>query len=175
MTIVEVYLQVMRCRHKGDCEQHKRCRCKEPSKCKCLDECGCREYTSPSLTWSKVGVVLHLQWREEDGNLFTIDCDLNCPTWPTHTHYDGDINHASNYLMRERPVGWLQEHSKLEMMTGASTSVHLVNAKSWPVKFRLINRDTVLPSQVTTLNLLTLTPRPFFPDSSFHGRANLGG
>ena len=38
------------------------------AKCKC----GCREYTSPSLTWSKVGVVLHLQWREEDGTLFTM-------------------------------------------------------------------------------------------------------
>ena len=65
-------LQVMRCWHKADCEQHKRCRCEEPSKCECLDECGCREYTSPSLTWSKVGVVLHLQWREEDGTLFTM-------------------------------------------------------------------------------------------------------
>ena len=61
MTAKHKGLQVMRCRHKADCEQHKRCRCEEPSKCKCLDECGCREYASPSLTWSKVGVVLHLQ------------------------------------------------------------------------------------------------------------------
>ena len=54
------------------------------AKCKCR----CREYTSPSLTWSKVGVVLHLQWWQEDGTLFTIDVDLNCPTWPTHTRFD---------------------------------------------------------------------------------------
>ena len=74
-------LQVMRCRHKADCEQHKKCRCTEPSECKCFDECRCREYASPSLTWSKVGVVLHLQWKEEDGGLVTIDVDLNCPTW----------------------------------------------------------------------------------------------
>ena len=73
-------LQVMRCRHKPDCEQHKRCKCKEPSKCECLDMCECREYASPSITWSKVGVVLHLQWREKDGTLCTIDCDMNCPT-----------------------------------------------------------------------------------------------
>ena len=105
---------------------------------------------SSSLTWSKVGVVLHLQWKEEDGTLFTIDCDLNCPTWPTHTRFDGNTNDAERYLMRERPVGWLEELSKLEGMTAAATSPHLLTSKTWPVKFRLINRDTVLPSQVTT-------------------------
>ena len=40
MTLGKSGLQVMRCRHKSDCEQHKRCRCEEPSKCECLDECG---------------------------------------------------------------------------------------------------------------------------------------
>ena len=112
-----------------------------------MDECGCREYASPSLTWSKVGVVLHLQWREEDGTLFTIDCDLNCPTWPTHTRFDGSTNDASSYLRTKQPVGWLEEFSKLEMMTAAASSPHLLTSKSWPVKFRLINRDTVLPGQ----------------------------
>merc|ERR1719234_879795 len=156
-------LQVMRCRHKSNCEQHKRCSCEESSKCECLDECGCREYASPSLTWSKVGVVLHLQWREEDGTLLTIDCDLNCPTWPTHTRFNGSTANASDYLIRELPVGWLDEFSKLESMTAAQATPHLLTSKSWPVKFRLINKHTVLPSQVTTL-----TPNPFFPDSSFH-------
>ena len=140
----------MRCQHKADCEQHKRCRCEELSKCECLYECGCREYASPSVTWSKVGVVLHLQWREEDGTLFTIDCDLNCPTWPTHTRYDGSIVHAKKYLTTERPVGWLEELSKLEDMFAAGAAHHLLALKVWPVKFRMINRDTILPSQVTT-------------------------
>ena len=116
-----------------------------------MDECGCREYASPSLTWSKVGVVLHLQWREEDGTLFTIDVDLNCPTWPTHTRFDGSINDAAGYLMRERPVGWLEELSKLEDMTGAASLPHLLLSKTWPVKFRLINRNTVQPGQVTLI------------------------
>merc|ERR1712016_327511 len=98
----------MRCRHKSDCEQHKN----EGEEY--LDECGCREYASPSLTRSKVGLVLHLQWREEDGTLSTIDVDLNCPTWPTHTRFDGDPHPAHRYLMREVPVGWLEEHSKVE-------------------------------------------------------------
>ena len=112
-----------------------------------MDECGCREYASPSLTWSKVGLVLHLQWREEDGTLSTIDVDLNCPTWPTFTHYDGNHNPAHQYLMREVPVGWLEEHSKMEDMRAAAGSPHLLDSKCWPVKFRLINRDTVLPGQ----------------------------
>ena len=114
-----------------------------------MDKCGCREYASLSLTWSKVGMVLHLQWRKKDGTLFTIDVDLNCPTWPTHTRFDGFINDAAQYLLKERPVGWLEELSKLEMMESAAGHYHLLTAKTWPVKFRLINRDTVLPSQVT--------------------------
>ena len=165
MTTKHKGLQVMRCRHKADCEQHKRCRCEEPSKCKCLDECGCREYASPSLTWSKVGLVLHLQWRGEDGTLSTMDIDLNCPTWPTHTRFSGSTTNAENYLMSKRPVGWLEEHSKLEDFEAAADSPHLLISKNWPVKFRLINRDTVLPSQVTTL-----TPPLSSPDSSFHER-----
>ena len=39
MTLGLMGLQVMRCRHKSDCKQHKRCRCKEPNKCECSDEC----------------------------------------------------------------------------------------------------------------------------------------
>ena len=147
MTTKHKGLQVMRCRHKADCEQHKRCRCEEPSKCKCLEECGCREYASPSLNWSKVGVVLHLQWREEDGTLSTIDVDLNCPTWPTNTRFDGSIQNASNNLELNKPVGWLEELHKLDNMFEASGSPHLLESKNWPVKFRLINRETVLPSQ----------------------------
>ena len=128
-------------------------------------DCDCKEYGSPSLTWSKVGVVLHLQWREEDGAIVTIDVDLNCPTWPTHTRYNGDTNDHENYLMRERFVGWLEEFYKLEDMTSAQFSPHLLTSNIiWPVKFRLINRDTVLPSQVTNLTqpMINFLPRHFF-------------
>ena len=44
-------------------------------------------------------------------------------------------------------MGWLEEHSKVESMSNAQFSPHLLDSKSWPVKFRLINRDTVLPGQ----------------------------
>ena len=45
------------------------------------------------------------------------------------------------------PVGWLEEQNKLEDMKEAGAFPHLLDSKSWPVKFRLINRDTVLPGQ----------------------------
>ena len=35
----------------------------------------------------------------------------------------------------------------MESMKGAANSPHLLVSKTWPVKFRLINRDLVLPSQ----------------------------
>merc|ERR1712130_1038144 len=57
-------------------------------------------------------------------------------------------------------------YSKLEDMHGAAASPHLLpSGLTWPVKFRLINRSTVLPSQVTTL-----TPPLSSPDSSFYER-----
>ena len=108
-------------------------------------------------------MVLHLQWMEEDSTLFTIDCDLNCPTWPTHTRYNGNTFNAELYLLQEQPVGWLEELSKLEDMAAAASSAHLLTSKSWPVKFRLINRNMVLPGQVTNPTL------PLYsPDSPVH-------
>ena len=57
----------------------------------------------------------------------------------------------------------MEEFSKLESMTSASASPHLLTSNIiWPVKFRLINRDTVLPSQVTNPNPTSLFPRLFF-------------
>ena len=44
-------------------------------------------------------------------------------------------------------MGWLEELSKLASMTTAAASPHLLVSKNWPVKFRLINRNTVLPGQ----------------------------
>ena len=44
-------------------------------------------------------------------------------------------------------MGWLEEISKMEDMEGAAASFHLLISKSRPMKFRLINRDTVLPGQ----------------------------
>ena len=70
------------------------------------------------------------------------------PTVPCGTRYDGGINDIAAYLIKERPVKWLEELSKLEGMDQAGHNYRNVAKKDWPVKFRMINRDTVLPRQV---------------------------
>lgn len=54
-------------------------RCCHEQNCKSHDTaytCGCRVFTRPSLTRSKIGAVLHLQWTEADGTKYNLDCDV---------------------------------------------------------------------------------------------------
>ena len=67
----------------------------------------------------------------------------------TVTRYDGSTNDVQNYLGIVQPVGWIEELSKLEDMSSARNVLHLIGADSWQVKMRMINRDTVLPRQVS--------------------------
>ena len=98
--------------------------------------------------------MLHLRWREDDASFFHLDCDLTVPTFPTQDRYDGGRNDARRYLTRERPVGWREECGKLLNLTAMDGSPHLIDPRSWQIKMRLINRTTVLPSQVgTTSNM----------------------
>jgi len=103
--------------------------------------CECQEYTTPSLTLTKIGVAIHVKFILEDGSFRHVDCDLNIPTIPVCTKYDGNIEEVGKYLLRKRPVGWLEEKSKLEDMEAAEES------KNWQVKMRMVNRDLVLPRQ----------------------------
>ena len=112
--------------------------------------CNCQEYTSPSLTITKIGVALHVKFALKDGSYTYIDCDINIPTIPTSTRYDGGINDVFQYLSKFQPVDWVEEVRKLEDMSGRVDYLHLIGAESWQVKMRMINRDTVLPRQVGT-------------------------
>ena len=58
MRMVQGKAQAYRCKHTMDCSVHQQCRCQDEEKCSCL--CACKQFTSPSLTRSKVGAVLHL-------------------------------------------------------------------------------------------------------------------
>ena len=147
--------QARRCRHRPDCEPHRdgMAECLNGCKDRCESfsherTCNCQEYTSPSLTITKIGVALHVKFALKDGSYSYVDCDINIPTIPTSTRYDGSIEDVRQYLMRVQPVGWLEESSKLEDMGSASNSFHLIGAESWQVKMRMINRDRVLPTQV---------------------------
>ena len=138
--------QAYRCRHVHDCQVHSRCHCEDREECSC--HCSCREFSSPSLTYSKIGAVLHLEWLETDGTTVNLDCDLNVPTVPCGTPHDGSIKEIKVYLCSERPWNWVEEDSKLEGMDEAKTNVNNLEQDDWPIRFRLINRDTVLPRQV---------------------------
>ena len=110
--------------------------------------CNCQEYTSPSLTITKIGVALHVKFVLKDGSYSFIDCDINIPTIPTSTRYDGGTLGVRRFLETVKPVGWVEELNKLESIAGAEYTPHLIGADSWQVKMRMINRDTVLPRQV---------------------------
>ena len=150
--------QARRCRHRPDCQPHHK-----EGKPECLDGCAdlchlfshertcdCGEYTTPSLTMTKIGVAIHVKFILADGTFRYVDCDLNIPTIPVCTKYDGNIEDIGKYLLRTRPVGWIAEKSKLEDMGAAGGSPHLFQSDNWQVKMRIVNRDIVLPRQVAS-------------------------
>ena len=59
--------QARRCRHVPGCQPH----------AKGEETCGCKEYTSPSFSRTKIGMAFHLCWRYPDGTVFHIDFDFN--------------------------------------------------------------------------------------------------
>ena len=101
-------------------------------------------YNSPSLTHTKIGTVLHLQWTEEDGSKFLLDVDVNCPNMKM-TGYDGGILGIQEYLRTNTPVGWVEEFSKLDDMHEIRNFFGVKPS----VRVRLISRETVLARQVS--------------------------
>ena len=123
-------------------------RCHHEPTCQAHDEsCGCAVYTSPNLTHSKIGIVLHLQWTMADGSKTNLDCDVNCPNLPINTPYDGGILEIQEFLRTEKPVAWLEEYKKLENMYAVSLLPHVTRS----VRLRLINRHTVMARQVRVI------------------------
>ena len=74
-----------------------------------------------------------------------MDCDLCVPTFPCTTKYSGAITSIIKYLESETPVGWMEEISKLQDLSGSYNKPGMTN---WPVKFSLISPGVVLPRQV---------------------------
>ena len=96
---------------------------------------------------------MHVKFVLKDGSFSFIDCDINIPTVPTCTNYDGDIYDIVYYLTRNKPVGWLEELRKLEDMCNGT--IHR-GVDSHQVKMRMIKRDLVLARQVYTIILKDL-------------------
>ena len=79
-----------------------------------------------------------------------IDVDINVPSFrcSNSQDYDGTVAAYKSFLTRTRPMGWRDEVAKLQDMIAASAS-GTDAIRSCRVK--LVNMDTVLPSQVTLL------------------------
>ena len=75
-----------------------------------------------------------------------MDCDLSVPTFPCKTKYGGGITLTITYLESETPVGWMDEISKLQDLSGSYAKLSRTNC---PVKLRLISPGVVLPRQVS--------------------------
>ena len=84
---------------------------------------------------TKIGMALHVKFLLKDGSFRYVDCDLNIPTIPICTEYDGNIEEIGGFLLKERPVGWLEEKGKLEDMGAAGGSPHLQVDENWQVEF----------------------------------------
>ena len=120
----EEYLrpQCKRCKHKRDCLHE--------------DNCDCREFTSPCMSWTKIGATFHIKFSKYYVNL---DVDLKPPNFRTSNidDYNGSNRKKRKYLEenRETLVGWLEEWRKSLNMRGANSFPESKRS----IRLRLIN------------------------------------
>ena len=110
--------QYLRCRHNMNCPEHM----KKKSSPKYVEQCDCKVFTAPSLTFSKIGVVLHLQFSEPDGSFLNFDVDVSppVPSLEDVWNYDGSNEKKKAWLLKHRPVNWLPEYRKSYDMSAAA-------------------------------------------------------
>ena len=79
--------------------------------------------------------------------------DLCIPTFKAANgaNFDGNSVEYDKYLTRERPVGWREEQKKLDY-TIQNTYLKDDKGLDTFIKIKMVNRDTMIPSQVTSLN-----------------------
>ena len=101
-----------RCHHRPDCQL--------TTDGKHQTDCDCKIFTSPSLTYSKIGAALHLRFGKFG---FNLDIDVTPPFIPTCNidQYDGHNWEKRQYLERTKPIGWLEEWIKSINMHAASS------------------------------------------------------
>ena len=120
-------------------------RCKHKPGCNHENNCGCTEFTSPCMTWTKIGAALHVKFSKFG---FHLDIDLNPPNIMARNveKYSGSNVKKRQYLEENSSMlrGWLDEWKKSVDMTAAQ---YLSGSKR-SIRLRLINRDTVLAEQV---------------------------
>ena len=102
----------VRCRHEHTCEDHL-IRLRNPHH---QETCDCRNFTSPCLTFSKIGLVLHLEFKQDDGTCLNLDVDVNPGAIPYKSSFDGSNKNKRKRLEKERYrlVDWKTEWDKTE-------------------------------------------------------------
>ena len=145
--------QNIRCRHKKDCEEH----LKRLSNPQYEENCNCKEFSSPCLTFSKIGVVLHLQFQEPDGSVFNLDADVNPPTIPVTNidKFNGSNEMKRKWILenRHKIVNWRSEYWKSYDMSAAvryNEDGEMIGGGTRSVRLRLVNRNMVIPEQVAS-------------------------
>ena len=142
----------VRCRHDPGCEEH----AKKKDDPGYTEMYTCKNYSSPCLTWSKIGVVLHLEFVNDDGSVLNLDVDVSPPSiplstgskknrWGDYEHepvFDGSNEDKRAWLEKMRMPGWLTEWIKTEDMSdGASED------SSRSIRLRFINPEEVIVEQ----------------------------
>ena len=155
--------QYIRCKHNPDCEEH----LKKVDNPDYEEKCECRNYTSPCMSYSKIGLVLHLQFAQEDGSILNLDVDVNPPSFSVskrryrvshkkltpieEPEYDGSNFDKRAWLENHRPVGWRTEWDKSVDMSDAVKEGREEGKKSGlrrAVRLRFYNNMDVLAEQV---------------------------
>ena len=158
--------QYIRCRHQPDCEEHQ----KKKDDPKYQEKCQCKIFNFPSISISKIGIVLHLLFQEKTGP-FVIDVDVNPPVLfvPNVKLFRGSNRMKRSWLRKNRHKirNWRPEYRKTQDMSEAG-NVEKKDARGNPeiayedgigyyytvlvgnrsVRLRLVNRNMVIPEQV---------------------------
>ena len=151
--------QYVRCKHEPGCQEHSK-RLQNPDY---KEECRCRNFTSPCLSYSKIGLVLHLEFVNSDGSLLNLDVDINPPSFPVSKggykrgktlvedpDYDGGNTDKRSWLEQHRPVGWRTEWDKSEDMSDAAGPGDGLRRA---VRLRFFNHQDVIAEQVEVTSL----------------------
>ena len=158
----EITPQYMRCRHQPNCEEHKKTKFDPHYK----EECECKVYNLPSLTFSKIGIVIHFLHTDKE-EPFILDVDVNPPTIPSIRNiqeFNGSSIMKRLWLKknRHRVRNWRAEWRKTHDMSAAGRVYQKerdedgqkILAGNRSVRFRFVNRNLVIPEQVRFLGEL---------------------
>ena len=147
-----VITRFVRCRHDQDCQEHKK-KFDDPDY---TEICDCNNFTSPCLSLSKIGLVLHLKFVDEEGSLL-LDVDVSPPSFAMsqifwdgspRTQYNGKIVDKRDNLEADRPYLWYPEWEKTEDMSDAAYNGDGLRRA---VRLRNYNGMDVLAEQVKIL------------------------